>query len=95
MAFNTSVERFTRKLYKHYKQQILDGMKGGIPSGPYWNEGLCIVRNLQQISGVILIESNEEEVTDGNKGVDLLSRIYTELKQAIKALALSLSLMAK
>ena len=50
-------------------------MKGGIPSGPYWNEGLYIERNLRQISGVILIESNEEEVTDGNKGVYLLSRL--------------------
>ena len=32
------------------------------PSGPDWNEGLSIARNLRQISGVILIESNEEEV---------------------------------
>ena len=50
-------------------------VKGGIPSGPDWNEGLSIARNLRQIPGIILIESNEEEVTDGNKGVDLLSRI--------------------
>ena len=70
-------------------------MKGGIPSGPDGNEGLNIARNLRQISGVILIESYIAEVTDGDKGVDLLSRIYTKLKWAIKTLALSLSLMAK
>ena len=44
-------------------------MKGGIPSGSYWNDGLSIARNLRQISGIILIESNEEEVADGNKRV--------------------------
>ena len=44
-------------------------MKGGLPFGLDQNEG--IARNLRQISGVILIGSNEEEVTDGKKG-----RIY-------------------
>ena len=38
----------------------------------YCNEGLSIVRNLWQISGVMLIESKEVEVTDGNKGVDII-----------------------
>ena len=41
-----------------------------IPSGPDWNESLDIARHLQQISEVILIDSNEEEDTYGNKGVD-------------------------
>ena len=49
------------------ENQIIFKMKGGIPSGPDWNEDLSITRNLRQISGVILIESNEEEVTDRNK----------------------------
>ena len=42
-----------------------------IPSGPDWNESLNIARHLQQISEVILIDSNEEEGTYGNKGVDI------------------------
>ena len=50
-------------------------MKGGVPSGPDWNEALRIARNLIKISGVILIKSNDEEGTNGNKGVDLLSRM--------------------
>ena len=50
-------------------------MKGGIPSVLDWNEILNIARNLRQISGMIIMESNEEEVTGGNKGADLLSRI--------------------
>ena len=70
-------------------------MKGEIPYYLDWNEGLSIASNVQQISGIILIESNEEEVTVGNKGVDLLIEIYIILKWVIKALALSLSLMAK
>ena len=70
-------------------------MKGEIPYDLDWNEGLSIASNVQQISGIILIESNEEEVTVGNKGVDLLIEIYIILKWVIKALALSLSLMAK
>ena len=40
-------------------------MKGGIISGPDWNECISIAKNLRLISGVILIESNKEEVTDG------------------------------
>ena len=56
-------ERENKKFFK---------MKGGILSGTDWNEGLSIARNLRQIIGVILIESNQEEVTDGNKGVYLL-----------------------